>query len=126
MIDHVKRLNDWTTFTCHMYNSKYCKVFIIVCCNMQSKDGATQILFWENLNLVMADNGVLNVNFKGFMVDTTQANWIADGITQKQMGEHLAHGRLLCSWSNCQSISWIWSVNQYFIQGRYCILCHSW
>jgi len=44
---------------------------------MQSEDGAAQTLFWENLNTVMAENGVLTVNFKGFMADSAQANWNA-------------------------------------------------
>jgi hypothetical protein len=37
---------------------------------MQSEDGAAQTLLWENLNTVMAENGVLTVNFKGFMADS--------------------------------------------------------
>ena len=32
--DHVKHLNDWTTFACHMYDSKYCKVLTIACCDV--------------------------------------------------------------------------------------------
>ena len=64
IFDHVKRLKDWTTMTCHVYDSRYCKVLIIACCDMQSEDGASQILFWENINFVMAKNGVPNVNFK--------------------------------------------------------------
>ena len=77
MFDHVKRLKDWTTMACHVYDSRYCKVFTIACCDMQSEDGAAQIFLGENLNVVMADNGVPNVNFKGFMADSAQANWIA-------------------------------------------------
>ena len=73
MFDHVKRLKDWTTFACHVYNRKYCKVVTIVCCDMQSKDGTTQTLLWENLNFVMAENGVSNVHFKGFMADNVHA-----------------------------------------------------
>ena len=60
-----------------MYDSKYCQVLIIVCCDMQSEDGAAQTLFSENLNIVMAENGVSTVNFKGFMPDNVQANWYA-------------------------------------------------
>ena len=56
---------------------KYCKVLTIACCDMQSEDGATQINFWENLNYVIAEHDVPNVNFKGFMVDSAQANWNA-------------------------------------------------
>jgi hypothetical protein len=40
---------------------------------MQSKDGTTQTLLWENLNFVMAENGVSNVHFKGFMADNVHA-----------------------------------------------------
>ena len=54
MFDHVKCLKDWTTTACHVYDSRYYKVLTIACCDMQSEDGATQILFWENLNSVMA------------------------------------------------------------------------
>ena len=36
-----------------------------------------QTLFWENLNYVMAENGVPNVNFKGFMTDNAQVSWNA-------------------------------------------------
>ena len=43
--EHVKRLKDWTTFACHVYNNKYCKVLTIACCDMQSEDGIAQTLF---------------------------------------------------------------------------------
>jgi hypothetical protein len=42
---------------------------------MQSEDGIAQTLFWKNLNVVMTENGVPNVNFKGFMANSVQANW---------------------------------------------------
>ena len=77
MFDHVKRLKNWTTLACHLYDSKDCKVLTIACCDMQSEDGTTQTLLWKNLNIVMAENEVLTVNFKGFMADNTQANWNA-------------------------------------------------
>ena len=35
IIDHVKRLKDWTTLVCHEYNSTYCKVLSIECCDLQ-------------------------------------------------------------------------------------------
>ena len=56
MFDHVKRLKDMTTLACHMCDSKYCKVLTIACCDMQSKDGIVQTLFWENLKSVMLEN----------------------------------------------------------------------
>ena len=47
MADHVQRLKDWTTLACHVYDSKYCKVLNIACCDMQSEDDVVQTLFWE-------------------------------------------------------------------------------
>jgi len=41
MFDHVKRVRDWTTMACHVYDSNYKKVMTIATCDMQSKD--TQI-----------------------------------------------------------------------------------
>ena len=77
MFDNVKRVKEWTTLACHVYDTTYCKVMTIACCDMQSEDAIAQTLFWENLNKVMAENGVPNVNFKGFMADSAKANWIA-------------------------------------------------
>ena len=42
---------------------------------MQFEDGVTQTLFWENLNSIIMENGVSEVNCKGFMADSTHANW---------------------------------------------------
>jgi len=36
-----------------------------------------------------------------------------DDKSQKQMGEQCTHGRLLCGWSNCHSISRIWGPTQH-------------
>ncbi len=35
MFDHVNRVKGWRTFTCHVYDSFYCKVMIIAICDMQ-------------------------------------------------------------------------------------------
>ena len=69
MFDHVKRVKDWTSMTCHVYDSRYCKVLTIACCDMQYGNGTTKILFWENLNVVMVENSVSKVIFKGFIAD---------------------------------------------------------
>ena len=45
MFDHVKHVKFLTTMVCHVYNSRYCKVLIIACCDMQSKDTTSQTLF---------------------------------------------------------------------------------
>ncbi len=75
MFDHVKCVEGWMTFVCHVYDYFYCKVMIITICDMQFKDTKSQCVLWQNLNKVMVNNGVLNPNFKGFMADNTQANW---------------------------------------------------
>ena len=77
MFDHVKRVRRWTTMACHVYDSSYCRVMTIACSDMQSEDCAAQILFWQNLNSVLARSGVPKTNFKGFMADNAQANWNA-------------------------------------------------
>ena len=77
MFDHVKRVKTWTTMACHVYDSSYCRVMTIAVCDMQSEDVAAQIVFWRNLNAVVMRHGVEEPNFKGFMADSTQANWNA-------------------------------------------------
>jgi hypothetical protein len=34
IFDHVKRVKEWTTMACHVYNAEYCKVMTITVCNM--------------------------------------------------------------------------------------------
>jgi hypothetical protein len=74
MFDHVKRVKQWTTMACHVYDSTYCRVMTIASCDMQSEDFDAQIVFWKNLNVVMERNGVVKPNFKDFMADNVQAN----------------------------------------------------
>ena len=73
MFDHVKRVKDWTTVACHVYDSLYCKVMTIAVCDMQSEDCTTQVLFWRNLKLIVQRHGLDDVQFKGFMADSAQA-----------------------------------------------------
>ena len=77
MFDHVKRVRDWSTMACHVYDATYCRVMTIASCDMQSEDTEAQLVFWKNLNSVMERNGVAAPNFKGFMADNAQANWNA-------------------------------------------------
>jgi hypothetical protein len=77
MFDHVKRVKEWTTMACHVYDAAYCKVMTIAVCDMQSEDTKVQCIMWRELNDLMAKNGVENTNFKGFMADSAQANWNA-------------------------------------------------
>jgi hypothetical protein len=45
MFDHVKRVKHWTTMACHVYDSTYCRVMTIACCDMQSEDKDAQVIF---------------------------------------------------------------------------------
>jgi hypothetical protein len=77
MFDHVKRVKQWTTIACHVYDPCYCRVMTIAVCDMQSEDCIAQINFWKNLNVVMGKHGIALPYFKGFMADCAQANWNA-------------------------------------------------
>ena len=41
MFNYIKHVKDWTTMACHVYDSRYCKILTIACCDMQSEDGTT-------------------------------------------------------------------------------------
>jgi hypothetical protein len=75
MFDHDKRVQEWTTMACHMYDAAYCKSMTIAVCDMQSEDTKVQCIMWRELNDLIRKNNVENPNFKGFMVDSVQANW---------------------------------------------------
>jgi hypothetical protein len=75
MFDHVKHVKHWSTMACHVYDSAYCRVMTIVVYNMQSNDATAHMVLWKNLNEVMARHGIPKPKFKGFMADSTQANW---------------------------------------------------
>ena len=77
MFDHVRRVRDWVTMACHVYDPTYCRIMTIAACDMQSEDTAAQSVLWKNLNAIMETHGVARVNFKGFMADGAQANWNA-------------------------------------------------
>ena len=70
MFDHVKRVTNWTTMACHVYDATYQRVMTIACCDFQSKDKDAQIIFWKNLKHVMARHGVPSLQFLGFMADS--------------------------------------------------------
>jgi hypothetical protein len=50
-------------------------MLIIAVCDMHSKDTEVQQLMWIKLNEMMLKHGFPKPNFKGFMVNNTQANW---------------------------------------------------
>jgi hypothetical protein len=77
MFDRIKRVKQWTTMACHVYDSVYCRVMTIAMCDMQSENAAAHMVLWKNLNDVMAWHGIPEPKFKGFMADSAQANWNA-------------------------------------------------
>ena len=77
MFDYVKRVKDWTTMACHVYDSLDCEVMTIAVCVMQSEDCIAQVLFWRNLKSIVQRHGLDDVQFKGFMANSAQANWNA-------------------------------------------------
>ena len=62
---------------CHVFDSQYKEVMTITVCDMQSKDTEIQVQFWRSLNAIMEKHRVAKPNFKGFMADSTMANWNA-------------------------------------------------
>ena len=63
MFDHVKRVINWTTMACHVYDFTYQRVMTSACCDFQSKDKDAQIIFWKNLNHVMTRHGIPSPQF---------------------------------------------------------------
>jgi hypothetical protein len=74
MFDHVMRVVGCTTMACHVYDLAYYKVVTIAISDMQSKDTKVQHIMWTKLNETMLKHGFPKLNFKGFMVDSAQAN----------------------------------------------------
>ena len=68
MFDHMKRLKHLAIMTCHVYKSVYCCIKTIANCGIQLEDVATQWVLWKNFNVVVAEHGVFEPKFKGFMV----------------------------------------------------------
>lgn len=77
MFDHVKRVKEWSTLGIHVYDPDYRKVMTIAVCDMQSESAEAQERMWLSMLNTLEQHGVTNVNFKGFMADSAQANFNA-------------------------------------------------
>jgi hypothetical protein len=75
MFDHIKRIKEWITFGVHVYDPDYCSVMTIAVCDMQLEMADAQERVWLSSLAVMEKHGMSNVNFKGFMCDSAQANF---------------------------------------------------
>lgn len=65
--DFVKRIKEWTTMACHVYNPFVQEMQTIAIGDFKVEDTDAQILFWELLNRVMEREGFKKAQFKGFM-----------------------------------------------------------
>ena len=77
MFDHVKRVVGWTSLGAHVYDPVFCKVMTICVCDMMCKMADAQEQMWLSMINLLGRHGVENVNFKGFMADSAQANFNA-------------------------------------------------
>ena len=75
--DFVKRMLEWTTMACHVYNPYVQEMQTIAIGDFKVEDTQAQSLFWMLLNQVMEREGYKKAQFKGFMADEAQANWRA-------------------------------------------------
>ena len=66
---------------------------VIAICETKEEDAESQILFWENINVVMVKCGHDLPNFAGFMSDETRANWIAIQIVKNGGPNNVMEGR---------------------------------
>ena len=78
MFDHVKWVVHWTLLGAHVYTPMYYKVMTIYVCHIMYKKADAQEQMWLlMLALLTRWHGFKNANFKGFMVDSVQANFNA-------------------------------------------------
>ena len=75
MFDHVKRVVGWTLLGAHVYDPVFCKVMTICVCDMMCKMADAQEQMWLSMIDLLNWHGVENVNFKGFMANSAQANF---------------------------------------------------
>ena len=53
------------------------ELLTIATCEFREEDEDAQVIFWENMNLVMVEHTGKAANFFGFMADEAGANWNA-------------------------------------------------
>lgn len=53
------------------------ELLTIATCEFREEDEDAQVMFWENMNLVMVEHTGKPANFFGFMADEASANWNA-------------------------------------------------
>ena len=75
--DHVHRVPGWPTMSAHVYDPFMRELLTIATCEFRVEDRCAQIEFWKMLNTVVQQSGFPIPEFRGFMADEANANWIA-------------------------------------------------
>ena len=76
MFDHVKRIHNWTTMACHIYEPNFCSLMTIAICEMKGEDADSQLLLWNGIKASLLVRGLPIPEMK-FMADNAMANWHA-------------------------------------------------
>jgi len=76
MFNHVKRVDKWTTLGVHVYDPMHCKTMTIAVCDMKLEMAEHQVQMWKSMLVVLKKHALNNVNFKDFMADSVQANFM--------------------------------------------------
>lgn len=74
MFDHIKWRHTWTVMTSLVYDKKILQVFKNSVLWYGIKGCQNPNRFLENLNVVILENYVPHINFKGFMANNAQDN----------------------------------------------------
>lgn len=126
--DFVKRMHDWTTMACHVYNPFVREMQTIAIGDFKVEDTESQILFWTLLNMVMEKEGYKKACFKGFMADEAQANWRAVRTVFNGGPENVMVGR-----ERSCSFHWEQSMHHHakkcipsYSQEEFKSRCHAW
>lgn len=115
--DFVKRMHEWTTMACHVYNPFVQELQTIAIGDFKVEDTEAQTLFWTLLNRVMEREGYKVAKFRGFMADEAQANWRAVRTVFNQGPDNVLVGQ-----ERSCSFHWEQSMQQH---AKKCIPPHS-
>jgi hypothetical protein len=79
MSDVMHRMLDdnWCTMSAHVYDHFYRGLCTIFVCELASEDTASLQFAWKTMKRVCEQNGLLDVQFCGFMADNAAAGWNA-------------------------------------------------
>lgn len=75
--DHVHRVLGWPTMSAHVYDPYVRELMTIATCEFMVEDRFAQAEFWKMLNDVVQKCGFAKPEFRGFMADEANANWLA-------------------------------------------------